>query len=209
MRQDTLQPVIKAALGDQWDKLADIVQQHYDITPGRPANMTIRGVMDEVYHSPVAKLFLLPGRLFGALVPYKGKHIPTEVQNWTTRENTAAMFWHRSLSFPNKAPVIFRSRMEYINDHEIIEYVRFGMGIRMTMSVEDSALIFESIGYVWKLGPVSIPIPTWAILGDARIMEKATGENKFYIDFTMDHPIFGRTFSYSGTYSIAQSEISP
>lgn len=196
------QPVIQKALGNNWDDLAETVKQHYDITPGEASNMTIKGVMDEVYHSPIAKLFLLPGRIFGALVPYKGKNIPTEVKNWTTSDNNAAMFWHRTLEFPNKAPVIFKSRMEYVKDDEIIEYVRYGMGIRMRMSVKNNALIFKSIGYVWKLAGIKIPIPTWAILGDAEIIERAISDDEFFIDFNMTHPLFGRTFSYSGLYSI-------
>ena len=204
MSQDTQSPVIKKALSDSWNELAPIVQKHYDITPGESSKMVIKGVMDEVYHSPIAKLFLLPGRIFGALVPYKGKKIATEVRNWTSEDNQKSMFWHRTLEFPNRAPVIFRSRMEHINEDEIIEYVRFGMGIRMRMSVKESALIFTSIGYVWDVFGIKFPIPTWAILGDAEIIEKAISDNEFYIDFNMVHPLFGKTFSYSGVFSIVE-----
>lgn len=195
-------PVIKQALGKNWDDLDDIVKQHYEMTSGESSEMTIKGVMDEVYHSNIAKLFLLPGRFFGALVPYKGRNIPTEVRNWTSEEDCKAMFWHRTLDFPNKAPLIFASRMEHIKDDEIIEYVRYGMGIRMSMSVDDGALIFKSKGYVWKIGGISIPIPTWLILGEAKIIEKGTAVDKFYINFEMVHPLFGKTFSYSGHFYI-------
>lgn len=196
-------PVIRKALGEQWDALSDLVRKHYDITPGEASDMLIEGVMDEVYHSAVAKLFLLPGQIFGALVPYKGKAIPTTVRNWTARDNDRAMFWYRTLSFPGKPAVVFKSRMEHSKDDEIIEFVKFGMGIRMRMSVSEGALVFDSIGYVWKIGPVTVPIPTWAILGDAKIVERAISDQEFYIQFDMVHPLFGRTFSYSGTFSIA------
>lgn len=198
------EPVIKQALGESWEELAEIVKQHYDITPGEASKMTIRGVIDQVYHSNIAKLFLLPGRIFGALVPYKGKNIPTEVRNWTSENNHKAMFWYRTLEFPNKPPLIFSSRMEYINDDEIIEYVRYGLGIRMKMSVDNGALVFKSRNYVWKVGATSVPIPTWLILGDAVITEKAISDDEFYMDFYMIHPLFGQTFSYSGTFSIAR-----
>ncbi len=199
------QAVIKQALGAQWDDLDPLVKQHYDIIPGEAASMVIHGVMDEVYHSNIAKLFLLPGKIFGALVPYKGKNIPTEVKNWTTTDNHQAMFWHRTLTFPNKKPVIFSSRMEHVKNDEIIEYVRYGMGIKMKMSVQSGALQFKSTGYVWKVAGISIPIPTWFILGDATIIEKTVSEDEFYIDFKMTHPLFGRTFAYSGTYHIVDS----
>ncbi len=198
------QPVIKQALGKKWNELDDIVKQHYEISPGTSSEMTIKGVMDEVYHSNIAKLFLLPGKIFGALVPYKGRNISTKVRNWTTEDNNKAMFWHRTLDFPKKPPLIFASRMEHIKDDEIIEYVRYGMGIRMAMSVDDGALVFNSKGYVWEIAGVRIPIPTWLILGNAKIIEKATAADKFYINFEMVHPFFGKTFSYSGTFFISE-----
>ncbi|MCU7920810.1 MAG: DUF4166 domain-containing protein [Candidatus Thiodiazotropha sp. (ex Epidulcina cf. delphinae)] len=206
MSQSTPLPVIRKALGDRWDELETIVKRHYDITPGNKTSMTIKGVMGEVYHSKIAKLFLLPGRLFGALVPYQGKNIPTEVRNWTTNDNSMAMFWHRTLHFPDKAPVIFSSRMEHINGNEIVEYVKHGMGIRMLLSEHDASLVFKGIGYVWKIGHITLHIPNWMILGDAVIIEKALSETAFFMDFKITHPLFGRTFSYSGTFAIDESD---
>ncbi|WP_260295678.1 DUF4166 domain-containing protein [Sedimenticola hydrogenitrophicus] len=204
MSSTTSIPVIRRALGAQWENLHEIVQRHYAITPGESSRMVIRGNMSEVYHSHIAKLFLLPGRLFGALVPYKGRNIPTEVRNWTTAQDQRAMFWHRTLRFPGRSPVIFQSRMEHRRHDEIIEFVKFGMGIRMRISVEDSALIFRSIGYVWKIGGAALLIPNWLILGDAEIIEKGLSESEFFIDFNIIHPLFGKTFSYTGIFSIIE-----
>jgi len=206
MSSETQLPVIRKALGKQWQDLGDVVRRHYDISPGSASNMLIEGTMSEVYHSTIAKLFLLPGRLFGALVPYRGKQIPTQVRNWTERDNHKAMFWHRTLQFPTQGPVDFRSRMEHVRGNEIVEFVRYGMGIRMLLSVRDGALIYESVGYVWKLGGVSLPIPDWAILGNAVIVEKPLSDREFDIDFVIRHPLFGRTFAYSGRFSITASD---
>ncbi|MCU7857793.1 MAG: DUF4166 domain-containing protein, partial [Candidatus Thiodiazotropha sp. (ex Lucinoma borealis)] len=175
---------------------------HYSLVPGTSSTVKIHGTMSEIYHSKIAKLFLLPGRLFGALVPYKGKNIPTEVRNWTTNENSEAMFWNRILHFPDKSPIIFRSRMEHINNNEIIEYVKYGMGIRMLISEHDAVLKFIGIGYLWKIGPITLSIPNWMMLGDAVITEKAISEKMFKMDFKITHPLFGRTFSYHGDFSI-------
>ncbi len=202
MQASNRQAVIKQALGEQWNELHPIVKRHYDITPGDDSQMIIRGIMSEVYHSKIARLFLLPGRIFGALVPYKGKDIPTEVKNWTTHDNHRAMFWYRTLIFPNKRPVIFRSRMEYVSNGEIIEYVKYGLGIRLHTYTQDRALHFRSLGYVWDIGPLSIPIPNWMALGTAEIIEKSLSDKEFFIDFIMTHPLFGKTFSYTGTFVI-------
>ena len=203
MQQEQPLSIMQQALGKEWDRLDPIVKRHYAMAPGTTSDMAIHGTMERVFHSNMAKPFLLPGRLFGALVPYRGNDIPTVVRNWTKEDNPKAMFWHRTLQFPDKPLTEFRSRMEYAGGDEIIEYVRFGLGIRMRMSVEDGALVFTSAGYVWDMGAARIPIPTWAILGDARIIEKAVSDEEFYIDFTMVHPLLGETFGYSGTFSIA------
>lgn len=197
--------IIQKALGDQWELLDNIVKHHYEMAPGIASDMTIHGSMDQVFHSNIAKLFLLPGRVFGALIPYRGNNIPTVVKNWTTSDNLKAMFWHRTMQFPGKPLTEFKSRMEYAGGDEIIEYVKFGLGIRMRMSIDDGALVFTSSGYVWDLGLIRIPIPTWAILGDAQISERAVSEKEFHMDFKMVHPLFGETFGYSGTFSIHKS----
>jgi hypothetical protein len=206
MQTDNPVSIMKMALGENWELLDDIVKQHYEMAPGTTSSMTIHGSMDKVFHSNIAKLFLLPGRIFGALVPYRGSDISTEVKNWTRKDNTKAMFWHRTLQFPGKPLAEFSSRMEYSNGDEIIEYVKYGLGIRMRMSVDDGALVFRSAGYVWDIGLARIPIPTWAILGDSKITERAVSEDEFYIDFNMVHPLFGRTFGYSGNFFIQESD---
>lgn len=204
MQQEQPMSIMQQALGDQWNHLDAIVKRHYEMVPGNPAEMTIQGTMDQVFHSNIAKLFLFPGRIFGALVPYRGHNIPTEVKNWTREDDTKAMFWRRRLRFPGKPRTEFKSRMKYAGGDEIIEYVRYGLGIRMRMSVDNGALVFTSVGYVWDTGIARIPIPTWAILGDARIIERAVSDDEFYMGFTMVHPLFGKTFGYSGTFYIQE-----
>ncbi|MES9830585.1 MAG: DUF4166 domain-containing protein [Candidatus Thiodiazotropha sp.] len=207
MQKNSALSVMQNALGEQWDQLDEIVQQHYEMKPGQASRLTVTGTMDRVFHSNIAKLFLLPGRIFGALIPYRGVNIATEVRNWTEDDNKKAMFWRRTLKFPGKPPAVFKSRMEHVKDDEIIEYVKFGMGIRMRMSVNKGALVFTSRGYVWDIGVARLSIPTWAILGDAEIIERAINEKEFYMDFNMVHPLFGRTFGYSGTFSIDSSSM--
>ncbi|MCU7808118.1 MAG: DUF4166 domain-containing protein [Candidatus Thiodiazotropha sp. (ex Semelilucina semeliformis)] len=205
MQKNKALSVMQKALGEQWDQLDEIVQRHYEMKPGQTSRITVSGTMDRVFHSNIAKLFLLPGRLFGALIPYRGINIATEVRNWTEVDNEKAMFWHRTLKFPGKPLAVFKSRMEHVAGDEIIEYVRFGMGIRMRMSVSNGALVFTSRGYTWDIGIARLSIPTWAILGDAEIIERAISEKEFYMDFNMVHPLFGQTFGYSGTFSIDPS----
>lgn len=194
-------PVMQQALGNSWNDLADVLKKHYGLSPGSNAELTMSGELDEVYHSNIAKIFILSGQIFGALVPYRGRHIPTTVKNWTTVDSKA-MYWHRTMLFPDKPPFVFKSRMVYLQDNDIVEYVKYGMGVRMRLSVKDGALVYRGIGFIWKLGKINIPIPNWAILGDSEIIEQAISDKEFKMEFTMRHPLFGRTFAYSGKFFV-------
>lgn len=199
----TNDPVIKRALGASWNELHPLVRRHYDVPTGTDKRVVMRGIMDEVFHSTAAKAFLLFGRIFGALVPYRGRNIPVDVRNWGRPDNPTDMFWHRTFSFPGRPPFVFASRMVHVGGDEIVEYVRLGMGVRMRMSVKNGALVFTGIGFRWDLGPLTIYLPSWLILGHAVIEERAVSDEEFFVDFKMVHPLFGRTFAYSGTFRIA------
>jgi hypothetical protein len=189
---------IRQALGTQWPKLAPVIRRHYDLPPHTDTRLEVEGTM-EVELSPVGRLFILAGRLFDALVPYKGRDIPVTVRNWS-QTDSGAMFWHRTFRYPGKGPVIFRSRMEYAGDDEIVEYVKYGLGIRMRLSAEGETLRFDSRGYQWDLGPLTLPIPDWLLLGTAVIREIPVSEQALEVVFEINHPLWGRTFGYSGRF---------
>lgn len=192
------QAPIPRALGSQWSDLGAAVRRHYDLSPHTETRLEVEGTM-EVAFSPVGKLLISVGRLFGALVPYRGRGIPVSVRNWS-RADSDAMFWHRTFRYPGRKPVIFLSRMEYAGEKQIVEYVKYGLGIRMRLSSEGKSLRFDSLGYQWGLGPLTLRIPDWALLGRAVIRETPISEGSFRVDFEIDHPLWGRTFEYSGEF---------
>jgi hypothetical protein len=196
-------PVIKQALGSAWDELAPVIRRHYDISPGSDERVLMTGTMTRIDHSLIAKLFLLPGRVFGALIPYRGSDIPATVENRTRADDPRGMSWHRRFEFPGHPGTVFRSYMVHAGGDEIIEYVRFGLGIRMKMSVEQGSLIYSSTGYQWDIGRWSLRFPTWLILGAGRIRETGLSDSAFEMDFEMRHPLFGKTFSYAGRFELS------
>lgn len=194
-------PVIARAVGTAWNDLAPVVRRHYNLTPGQDTTCTCIGVMIEVHHATVLKPFLWIGRLIGALIPYRGTNVPTTVRNWTTPTHDA-MYWYRTFQFPGKKPIVFQSRMEHIGGDEIVEFVRFGIGIRMRMSVVNTELRFDDRGYVWRIGPFLIPLPLRWLLGNAVILERAVDATTLALDFDIHHPLVGRTFAYRGKFKL-------
>lgn len=195
--EQTLAP-IRQAMGEDWSRLGEIIRRHYDLPPQSENRFEVEGVM-EVSVSPIGRLFVTVSRLFEALVPFAGRGIPVRVRNWS-QADSRAMFWHRTFSYPGRQPVVFRSRMEYAGGRHIVEYVKFGLGIRMRLSAEGETLRYDSRGYVWNLGRVRLPIPDWLLLGRAVIREIPESDERLRVEFTIDHPLWGRTFGYAGRF---------
>ena len=198
----SIEPVMQRALGAGWERLAPVVRRHYALTVDGTAHASIRGVMDEVHHNLPALPLLWIWRLFGALVMHRGRRVPVTVRNWVEGGSPAVMRWHRTFHFPGQAPSTFRSTMEHVAGEEIVEVVRFGLGIRMAMSESGGAMVYEGRGYRWRVGRFTLNLPEWLILGHGRIVEEAIDETRFRIVFEMCHPLWGRTFAYSGEFEL-------
>lgn len=195
-------PVIAQALGEQWHELHPLVQRHYAIAPGTVSRVVMEGEMREVHFSRRAAPLIHTARLFGALVAERATAIPVTVIN-TTRTGDPAMYWHRTFRYPDGKERIFESRMIHADGNEIIEYVRFGLGIRMALSVEAGALVFESRGFQWGSPSGRVRIPDLLLLGRSRIVERATSDAQFEVEFETRHPLYGRSFGYNGLFHIA------
>ena len=195
-------PIIQLALGDDWNRLHPSLRREHDITPGIPGEVVMRGTLYEVFHSRIAKVFVLPARLFGALVHYKGYDVPTTVRTWTTADDPINVYWQRSFHFPDRPPVIFASRMAYLGGREVIEYVRGGLGLRMRLSLRDERLVYTCTGYQWNYARLSASVPSWALLGGGSICQYGFSPTDFQMAFHMHHPLYGRTFAFSGEFRI-------
>ena len=196
-------PLFQQALGDEaWQRLAPAVQRHYRMGHAEAEEQELKGQMDEIFHAPYAKpLLWLAGR-FGGLVARGGRDVPVTVRNWTDPARPNVLFWHRTFRFSDSDHCIFRSCMERIGkSDEIVESLRYGVGIRMRVEERDGALVYTALSHGWKIGSRFLPIPNWMLLGDAVIVERAIADDELYLDFVIHHPWFGKTFGYRGRFT--------
>jgi len=194
-------PIFRLALGEAaWQRLAPVIRQHYDSAAFGTRRLILQGVMEEIFHAPWVKPWLCLARGFNALVPWQGRDVPVEVSNWADPAYPNTLFWHRLFHFADGGEHVFESRMELGGLGEIIELLRFGVGIRMRVSESGGALVYSARDHCWKIGPWILGIPNWALLGEARIVESMSADGGIHLDFTITHPWFGRSFGYRGRF---------
>ena len=198
-------PVFQMLLGADWRELGEIIRRHYFLRTYSDDQISVVGIMDEVHSSRIARLVIPLTRLFGSLVPYQGTDVPIVV-HYSARPDADTIHWDRVFDFPGRKPFHFRSYMEPCGDHQVIEFVRFGVGMKLRVTAEGGALVFRDVGYVWRLFGVDVPLPVGLLLGKAYVEERPLDGERFTMKMSLRHPLFGELFRYSGTFSIGADQ---
>lgn len=193
--------VFQTVLAESWSDLGSVIRQHYFLRPYSDDYICVCGEMSEIYHSWIAKIILPFGVLFGAVVPYRANNVPIDV-HYTSRKNNANIYWDRVFKFSEKNHYHFKSHMEHVRGNEVIEFVRFGVGMRLKVTAENGAIVFRGNGYIWRVFGMDIPIPVNLIFGNAYVEERPLDENNFSMKMILNHPIFGVMFRYEGKFSL-------
>jgi hypothetical protein len=199
--ESPLQPIVKAALGPQWELLPQALQRNFDLQPGTNGEVILNGTMYEIWHSLYAKLFVYAGRLCGALIPWKGRDIPIRIEIRTYETDPRFMYWRRIHQFPGHPDAVFASRMEYIQGDTLVEQVHLGLGMCMCAALEGEELKFRSPCYQWKIFGKRLAIPNWLLLGTGEITERQVSPDAFEMFFEIRHPVFGTTYRYNGIFT--------
>jgi hypothetical protein len=134
----------------------------------------------------------------------KGENNTVTVDKWVDPDKPDCLFWRREITAPNGRTIIFKSRMEYQQANELIEYIGYGFGLFLKVTVEDGKLVYRSNGHLWQIGKIRIQIPDALMLGHSTIMETAVSDNEFELDFRIRHPWFGDTYRYGGKFNISR-----
>jgi len=198
-------PIFKQILGDKWNELGKVIQDHYFLKPYSDNYICVTGEMDEIYHSNIAKLLIPFGLIFGAIVPYKDTNVPIEV-HYNSNPDNSKLYWDRIFKFKNRKAFHFKSVMEQQSENEVIEFVRFGIGLKLALTVKNGALIFNDKGYVWRLFGIKIPIPINLLFGNAYIEERPIDDTHFSMKMLIKHPLFGVLFRYSGLFTFTNNK---
>jgi len=186
--------LIQKVLGPDWHKLPRVIQSHYEVSEHRGS--CVEGMMTITYPGYMLPLIRLIHR-FGGLIVRRGSGVHTRVQK-TVADNP--LHWQRTMTYIDGKTDTFHSQMAYCAEHELIETIRFGFGLRLTVEVSDGDLVYRSNGHYWQYGRCRITIPDWLLLGSATISEHALSEDEFHLDFTIKHPLWGVTYCYRGNF---------
>lgn len=194
--------VFKSIFGAAWNNLPLAFQKRYMNRPFSNDITTVEGKMD-IYFSKLMSWFMPIFRLCHVLVPYQGKDVPVKV-DFRSELNSAAIYLDRKFYFADKKPFEFNSRMEVINENDVVERMFLGIGWRMHYFYDGNKIIMQHKSYIVRLFGLNIRLPLEIFLGKGHAEEEVIDDNTYRVTMTMTHPLFGLMYSYSGNFSFTR-----
>lgn len=200
MSIDKPDQTFKPIFGRAWEKLPPVFQKRYanrsyseDITP-------VEGTMN-IHFSKIMFCLAPFFKLLHILVPYQGNNIPVKV-NFRSESHSNVVCLDRTFYFPGKKPYQFNSRVEIIQDHDVVERMSLGIGWRMHYFYDGKKVVMQHKGYTWKIGRFNIPLPLEIFLGKGHAEEEVVDDNTYRITMKITHPLFGTLYNYSGNFTV-------
>jgi hypothetical protein len=107
--------------------------------------------------------------------------------------DTAAhiQIWTRIYHEAGQLPQIIRSMKSFTGPTGLEEWVGAGVGMTLRISVEQRALVFRSVDYVWRCGQRRLRIPDWLTPGRIEVTHREEREGQFSFSLRITNPLFG------------------
>ncbi len=189
----------QALLGrEAWDSLPSPVRRRFGPHAAEGLNVVYEGDM-EVRANLFGRLVAQVCRLIGTpLAPWTGDEVPTSVD--VHLDPRGGLVWARTYAFAGRRPVLVSSTKLMTDRGELLEVVRGGLGMALTVTAEDGALHFRSRRYFFSLGGLRLTIPGLLTPGRAHVVHEERGGGTFRFTLAFDHPWFGRTLWQDGLF---------
>jgi hypothetical protein len=191
-------PDFRALLGEAaWARLPAAVQARF--AAGAHAGLCVYAGRMSVRASPLGWAFAQVCRLIGTpLAPWTGEDVPVEVS--VSPAARGGVTWARLYRFAGHAPARVSSRKLMSPKGDLLEVVRGGLGMRLSVVEEDGALVFRSLGYLLQAGPWVLPLPQVLTPGCAWVEHRDLGGGAFRFSLRFTHAWAGETMFQTGVF---------
>ncbi|MEH6630760.1 MAG: DUF4166 domain-containing protein [Halopseudomonas aestusnigri] len=201
------EPIFKSVFGKDWDNLPPVMQKHYAVRANSDDQVTVEGKLD-IKISPVVSWM---AKITGMLLAYSGDAVPVTVIFRSDKKSgqqlspqSKSFYFDRTFHFPDKGDITFRSRMEHVKDNILIEFMRFGIGWKLSYEWDGEKVILRHKGYIWRIFGTMIPVPLSLIMGKGYAEEAPLSEDSFSMWTHANHDLFGPTFGYAGEFRVTE-----
>ncbi|MDP3801298.1 DUF4166 domain-containing protein [Brevundimonas sp.] len=174
-----------------WSSLPLAVRRRFSKRMKGGATVVYRGRVVTVKANMMGRVLAQAARLVGGPLPLvftSGASVVTVTEDAVGQ----GQVWSRMYVRPDGFPQVIHSAKRFAGSTGLEEHVGGGMGMALTVTADDGALVFCSAFYFATLAGLRLRLPRWMEPGALTITHRDLGEGRFAFTLALDHPLFGR-----------------
>ncbi len=183
----------RALIGETaWNELPQPVQRRFSKCLAPNESVLYRGNVVETELSFAGRVLAYLTRAIGSPLPLTNGATGPALVCVTEDERLGGQSWTRIYPRPGRLPQAISSAKRFRGPTGLEEYVGFGIGMTLKVTVADGALVFRSASYFFEAGRWRWRIPKALEPGSMEITHREEGNGTFSFRLDLTHPILGR-----------------
>jgi hypothetical protein len=175
-----------------WAELPEAVRRRFSKCLAPDETLIYRGDVVTTQLSRAGRLLSFLARAIGSPLPLTNDATGPALVVVTEDARLGGQTWLRIYSRPGRFPQAIHSAKRFRGPTGLEEYVGFGIGMSLRVTVEGGALFFRSAAYFIELGRVRLPLPRLLHPGAMQIVHRDEGMGSFAFSLDLTHPLLGR-----------------
>lgn len=191
----------RALLSDvDWGRLPLATWRRFSKRLGDGNTTLYVGEVVEVRFSRIGWWFSQIVRLIGGPLPTGAETPVPSIVTVTEDATTGGQVWTRIYTRRRGFPQVIHSLKRFAGPTGLEEYLGYGLGMALQMSVDGQALVFRSAGYFLQVGRRRLPLPALVTPGVLTVTHTDLGGGEFQFTLEIIHPRFGLLVRQSAVF---------
>jgi Domain of unknown function (DUF4166) len=185
---------------ESWEALPHAVRRRFSKRLGPGATIVYTGTATELAFSQLGWVFAHALRLAGGPLPLSRAIGTASVVTVTEDLRSGGQVWTRLYARRSGFPQVIHSTKRFEGATGLEEHIGYGIGMSLSVSVEDGALVFRSHRYFVAIGRRRWHLPRWMAPGALTVRHIELDAHRFAFTLDIDHPRLGRLIHQRGEF---------
>jgi hypothetical protein len=190
----------KLLSNDDWFALPAPVRKRFSKRLSNGASVVYAGQVTAMRVNLAGRVLSHLARLIGSPLPlFRDIAVPAVV-TVTEDERSGGQIWTRMYARHGGLPQVIHSAKRFAGPTGLEECVGGGVGMALTVAVEEGTLLFRSAGYFVQLFGRRMAIPRWLTPGALTVSHTELGEGRFQFGLDIIHPWLGQLMHQTAVF---------
>jgi len=173
--------------GEDWIQLPAPIRRRFSRHVADGKRLVYFGEVAATHMTIVGRVVAQLARLVGAPLPLQASGCVPVTVIVTGSERLCGQVWTRIYNRARRFPQVIQSVKRFGGATGLEEIVARGVGMRLTLSVRDRALVFRSAGYFIRCLGVSFSLPDWLTPGVIEVIHREESCGQFSFSLSVTH----------------------